>query len=681
MTIDRDQAKKRVSELRRELNKYAHEYYVLDRPSVDDAVYDSLNSELRQLESDYPDLITADSPTQRIAAQPLEQFVKVTHKQRMISLLDTFSDVEATDWFDRTSNYIARNLGAKYQAQFANTKYWVDAKMDGLACSLHYRDGLLVQAVTRGDGLVGEDVTNNIRTIATVPLRLHEDAIFSTGYTEVRGEIIMNRADFEELNQQLISKGEKPFANPRNLAAGTVRQLDAKVAASRPLEFHPYDLLRDDASEVPTNQFAYSKLEELGFLVNQSAHLEDSFKDVISYAHYFQTDVQPKLPFNTDGLVVKINDRNLYDALGIVGKYPRGAIAYKYPAETATTRVQDIVLSIGRTGAITPVAVFEPVQLGGTTVQHATLHNADEIARLDVRIGDTVIIHKAGEIIPKVDEVLMGLRPANTQKYNFEQAMAQQYPELEFYRPEGEVVWRVKNIGSIRDIQIQSIRHFASRAAVDIEGLGEKNVGLLVDNGLIADAADLYTLDYAKLMQLERFGEVSANNLKSAIEAKRQPDLHRFIFGLGIRHVGNITARILADHFQSFEALQLATLDQLITIDSIGQIVGESILAWFSDADNIALIDKFKLNGVQPKLAKVGHKLAGVSIVITGTLESMSRDEMAERIQQAGGVFQPSVTKTTNYLVMGAKAGVSKRTKAEALGVQVIDEKQLLAML
>ena len=674
-------ARRRIEELRRQLNKYSYEYYVLDEPSVDDAIYDSLYGELKQLERDYPNLITPDSPTQRIAARPLDKFEKFTHTRRMISIIDTFSDEEAYEWMNRAKSYAEKNLGSSAVQKLSETKYWLDDKMDGLACSLHYLDGVLVRAVTRGDGLVGEVVTSNVRTIGTVPLRLNDDEVFSRGETEVRGEIIMLTADFEELNRQLIEAGDKPFANPRNLAAGTIRQLDPRVAASRKLEFHAYDLLRDDPSEVSTNEFAYQKLANLGFKVNPQAHLESTFADAIDYAHRFRTEIQPTLPFNTDGLVIKVNDRELYDQLGIVGKYPRGVIAYKYPAETATTKVRDIVLSIGRTGAVTPVAVFEPVQLAGTTVQHATLHNADEIERLDVRIGDTVVIYKAGEIIPQVESVITDLRPADASPFNFEQAMHEQYPELQFERPDGEAVWRVKNLGDATEVLVQAVKHFASRQALEIDGLGERNVELLVKHGLISDVADLYTLRITDIAKIERFGELSATNLVQAIKSRMTPPLDRFIYALGIRHVGAKTATDIAKHFGTMDKFVNATVDQLESISGVGKIVAESIMGWLSDEDNIRLLEKFANLGVAPQPIQVGGKLDGLSFVITGTLTTMSRDEAMSQIKSLGGNFQTSVGKTTDYLVMGEKAGNSKRIKAEQLGTKVINESELLKLL
>ncbi len=671
---------RRIEELRRQLNQYAYEYYALDSPSVSDAIYDSLYSELKQLETKYPELITPDSPTRRIVAGSATKFQKYHHKRRMISIMDTFSDQEAYDWVGKVRRYAEKNLSIATLTELDEVNYWLDAKMDGLACSLHYQDGLLIRAVTRGDGTVGEVVTDNVRVVPTVPLRLHDDPVFTRGETEVRGELIMLRADFDQINRQLIKRGDKPFANPRNLAAGTIRQLDPQVVASRPLEFHAYDLLRDGVDDAMTNQAVYEKLLQLGFKVNPEAHLESSFTDAISYAHRFRTEVQPNLPFNTDGLVIKINDRKLYDRLGIVGKYPRGAVAYKYPAETATTKVRDIVLSLGRTGAVTPVAVFEPVQLAGTTVRHATLHNADEIARLDVRIGDTVVIYKAGEIIPQVQSVITGLRPANSKPYDFVRAMHRQYPELEFERPEGEAVWRVKNPGDAITITVQAVKHFAGRQALDIEGLGERNAELLVSTGLVGDVADIYSLTVEAVSKLDRFAELSATKLVGEIQRKKAPPLDRFIYGLGIRHVGAKTANDIAKHFTGLEDFSDSTIGQLEAIPGIGQIVAESIQGWLSDESNIRLLDKFAQLGVHPVPIRTGGSLAGISFVITGAL-SVSRDELANQIRLRGGNFQTGVGKSTDYLVAGQRVGSSKLAKAKRLGVKVISEAQLMEML
>lgn len=468
--------------------------------------------------------------------------------------------------------------------------------------------------------------------------------------------------------------------NPRNLAAGTIRQLDPRLVADRPLRFHGYDILRTDESEVPTNQRAYALLAELGFVVDDVAHCEPDLSSVLAYAHRFEQE-REALSYITDGLVVKINDRQLYDSLGSVGKNPRGAIAYKYPAEEATTIIKDVVISIGRTGAATPVAVFDPVVVAGTTVKHASLHNADEIERKDIRIGDTVVIYKAGDIIPQVQKVITALRPKNTRRFVYEVELTRQYPELEFVRPEGEAVYRVKGATAPQLLK-RGLQHFASRGALDIDGLAEKNVVALVDNGLVSDFADIYTLTTEQLEQLDRFAELSARNLVAAINDKKHPPLSRFIFGLGIRHVGAQTAIDLANAYRSLDAFGSATYAELKAVDGVGEIVAESILGWFVDDDNQALLAKFRKLGVWPEdVQRSGGSLSGTSFVITGTLDSMSRDTAAERIRAMGGTFQSSVAKGTTYLVMGAKAGQSKADKARRLGTEVIDEQRLLELL
>lgn len=661
----------RVKELRLQLATWAYEYYVLDAPSVEDAVYDSLFQELKQLEQENPGLITPDSPTQRIGGVAATGFEKFTHVSRMMSLLDAFSDAEALAWLERIK---------KLDPDVAHASFFVDTKKDGLACSLHYENGGLVRAVTRGDGTVGEVVTANIRTINSVPLRLHGNHPFTKGHTEVRGEIIMSKKDFDLLNKQR-AKEEKPlFANPRNLAAGTIRQLDPKLVAARPLQFHGYDVLRDNTSEVPTVSFAYEAMRSLGFYTDKEAHIEKNFGDVLRYAKQFEA-IRSNLPYHTDGLVVKIDDRELQARLGSVGKNPRGAIAYKYPAETATALLKDIVISIGRTGAATPIAVFEPTQLAGTTVQHASLHNADEIERLDVRIGDTVIIFKAGDIIPQVEAVVENLRPKNAKKFHFEKALNTQYPELKFERKNKEVVYRVKGLSG-RLILERSLEHYASKGALDINTLGEKNVKALIEGGLVKDIADIYLLTKEQLVELDRFAEISAEKLVDGIKASTKPPLPRFIFGLGIRHVGTQTAIDLSEKFGSLESFKKATLEELQSVEGVGTVVAESIMAWFGDKDNLVLLDKFKSVGVEPQFqSHAKGKLAGSSFVITGTLERLSRDEAADKIRALGGTFQSSVGKDTTYLVAGANVGASKLKKAEKFGIEVIDEKKLQGLI
>ena len=662
----------RVRELRDLLNKYSYEYYVNDKPSVSDAIYDSLMDELKKIESSNPELITIDSPTQRVGNKLLDGFQKVRHQRRMVSLNDVFDKSEIEAWIKRTDKLMP---GQRHE-------FFTDIKMDGLACALIYANGVLAQAVTRGDSFVGEDVTNNVRTIKNVPLRLHEAPGFEQflrGRTEIRGEIVMLKRDFEELNKKQKALGQPEFANPRNLAAGTIRQLDPALVAARPLHFRGYDVLRDDDSEIPTNSFAYDTLTALGIICNRQASVFTNLADVMNFVNDWD-EKRHDLPFNTDGLVIKINDRALYDSLGMVGKNPRGAVAYKYAAEEATTIVRDIVISIGRTGAATPVAVFDPVVVAGTTVQHASLHNADEIARLDVRRGDTVVIFKAGDIIPQVESVLKELRPADSKPIDYLAELARQYPELEFIRPAGEAVYRVKGLsGSL--ILKRALAHFASKGALDIDTLGEKNVEALVEAGLVNDLADIYRLTKDDLLRLERFAEISAQKLIDAIAAKKQPALERFLFGLGIRHVGAQTAIDLTNHFESVEKLSQATIDELREVDGVGEIVAESIVAWFADEDNVKLLEKFSDLGVTPQFSQKSDRLAGQSFAITGTLQSMGRDAAVEKIRNLGGTFQTAVAKDTTYLVAGGKIGASKLKKAKQYGTKIIDEQELLQII
>ena len=662
----------RVRELRDLLNKYSYEYYVNDKPSVSDAIYDSLMDELKKIESSNPELITIDSPTQRVGNKLLDGFQKVRHQRRMVSLNDVFDKSEIEAWIKRTDKLMP---GQRHE-------FFTDIKMDGLACALIYANGVLAQAVTRGDSFVGEDVTNNVRTIKNVPLRLHEAPGFEQflrGRTEIRGEIVMLKRDFEELNKKQKALGQPEFANPRNLAAGTIRQLDPALVAARPLHFRGYDVLRDDDSEIPTNSFAYDVLTALGITCNRQASVFTNLADIMNFVNDWD-EKRHDLPFNTDGLVIKINDRALYDSLGMVGKNPRGAVAYKYAAEEATTIVRDIVISIGRTGAATPVAVFDPVVVAGTTVQHASLHNADEIARLDVRRGDTVVIFKAGDIIPQVQNVLKELRPDNSQLIDYPAELKRQYPELEFVRPEGEAVYRVKGLTGPLILK-RALAHFASKGALDIDTLGEKNVEALVDAGLVRDLADIYLLEKKQLLALERFAEISAQKLITAIADKKHPNLERFLYGLGIRHIGAQTAIDLANHFESIERLALATIDELRKVDGVGEIVAESVVAWFADEDNMKLLQKFADLGVAPQFNKKSGRLVGQSFVITGTLQSMGRDAAADNIRELGGTFQTAVAKDTTYLVAGGKVGASKLKKAEQYGTKIINEQEFLAII
>ena len=659
MNNEKSAAKARIEKLKELINDYRYHYHVLDESIMSEAAADSLKHELSQLEEQYPEFITPDSPTQRVAGKPLDKFQKVTHASRMISLADVFSESEIRDWVAR--NYKLVDQGTEFT-------FFTDIKMDGLAMSLHYENGIFKQAVTRGDGLVGEDVTMNVKTIQNIPLKLNIEN--PPEYLEVRGEVIIFKQDFEKLNQMQAKLGEKPFANPRNLAAGTIRQLDPRIAASRPLRFMAYDLVTPD---LPTHQEAYEFLRQIGFQTSGQDHVYTHLNEVFAEIQHLG-QVRGNFLFNTDGMVIKINDRKIYSELGIVGKTPRAAVAFKYPAEESTSKVRDIVISIGRTGAATPVAILDPVEIAGSTVRHATLHNSDEIEKLDIRIGDTVIVYKAGDIIPKIKEVLLTLRPEGTEPFNYEQALKNQYPELEFERPDGEVVYRVK--GQDSDFILRrNLEYFASKQALNIEGLGEKNVNLLVDAGLLKSLVDLYRLQKSDLIKLERFGELSATKLLNAIEGTKQAPLAKFITALGIRHVGAQTAVALADAFQSLEALRDATEEELLKIPDIGLTVSESILAYFADEDNLKQLDDFKALGVDP--IYINHDnapLKGQSFVVTGTLTDLGREEAEDLLREKGATVTSSVTKNTTALIAGAKPGASKVTKAEKLGIKVISE-------
>lgn len=671
--MNKSQAANRIAKLRSLINDYRYHYHVLDESIMSEAAADSLKHELSELEAQYPDLITADSPTQRVAGAPLPGFTSVRHTSRMLSLNDVFDEGEVKAWRDRIGKLLPEDT---------KLEYFADVKMDGLACALIYQDGVLVRAVTRGDGFTGEDVTANVRTIESVPLRLRDAKkyqLFMKGQTEVRGEIVMYKDDFARLNEARAKAGKPLFANPRNTAAGTIRQLDPQLVSERPLHFRAYDLRRDNPHEVPSYAMAYQALRSLGFLANAEAAVFTDITKLMQFAEHWEAARQ-NLRFNTDGLVIKVNDRVLYDRLGVVGKAPRGAVALKYAAEQATTKVKDIFVSIGRTGAATPVAMLEPVLVAGSTVQMATLHNESEVARKDIRIGDTVIVHKAGDIIPEVVEPLTTLRDGTEQAF----VMPTHCPECNtklIKHKAADAVWRCPN-EACPSRAWKRVEHYASKSALDIEGLGEKNVIALMQAELIADQADIYNLEVPAVMALDRFAEVSATKLVTAIQAKTKPPLARFVYGLGIRHVGTQTAIDLANHFKTLEAIQTATIDQLAEVEGVGEVVAESVVEWFSEPRNIALLQKFKQYKVHPQAVKqVGGVLSGKSFVVTGSLTTMGREQAAERIRALGGTFQSSVGKDTDFLVVGENVGASKLAKADKLGTKRLTEAELLKLL
>jgi DNA ligase (NAD+) len=667
-----DSPAERASKLRELINDYRYNYHVLNKSIMSEAAADSLKHELSQIEAEHPELITPDSPTQRVAGEPLPQFKKIEHSSRMLSLNDVFDQAEFEAWVARV----------KKLANTDTIEFFMDLKMDGLACALVYQDGALTQGVTRGDGFIGEDVTANIRTIESIPLRLRpakDYDNFLKGRTEIRGEIVMYKDQFAKLNAAREEQGLPKFANPRNLAAGTIRQLDPKLVAGRPLQFHAYDMLRDDPADIPANDYAYDAIRQLGLRANNESATAKSSKQVMDFAKKWE-DKRKDLPFNTDGLVVKVNDRGLYRRLGVVGKAPRAAVAFKYPAEQATTKVKDIFVSIGRTGSATPVAMLEPVVVAGSTVQMATMHNESEVARKDIRIGDTVIVHKAGDVIPEVVEPLVKLRDGSEKKF----VMPTHCPDCgtKLIKSKAEdAVWRCPN-NACPSRAWKQIEHYASKAALDIDGLGEKNVIALLRAGLINDPADLYTVTKEDLLKLDRFAEISAGKLVKAIAGKKHPPLARFIYGLGIRHIGTQTAIDLAAHFKILNKLSISTIDELSEVEGIGDVVAEAVVEWFEEPRNKKLLEKFAKVGVEPAKAKeISGPLTGKNFVVTGSLDSMSREEAGERIRALGGTFQSSVGKETDYLVVGANVGASKLTKAAKLGTKQIDETAFLKLI
>jgi len=662
----------RAAKLRELINDYRYNYHVLNKSTMSEAAADSLKHELSQIEEAHPELITPDSPTQRVAGKPLPGFKQIRHSSRMLSLNDVFDEEEFAAWIARISKLLP---GVKLEL-------FTDIKMDGLACALVYQGGVLVQGITRGDGFVGEDVTANIRTIESIPLSLRGSKgyeKFAKGRTEIRGEIVMYKDAFEKLNQAQAKAGKPAFANPRNLAAGTIRQLDPKLVAGRPLQFHAYDLLRADAADVPTNEFAYKAIRELGLISNPQAKILSSAEEVMKFAKTWEEKRQ-ELPFNTDGLVIKVNDRQLFSRLGVVGKAPRGAVAFKYPAEQTTTKVKDIFISIGRTGSATPVAMLEPVVVAGSTVQMATLHNESEIQRKDIRVGDTVIIQKAGDIIPEVVEPLAKLRDGSEKKF----VMPTHCPDCNtklVKSKKQDAIWRCPN-NSCPSRAWKQIEHFASKAALDIDGLGEKNVIALLQADLVKDAADIYGVSKEDLLKLERFAETSAAKLVKAIKVKKNPPLPRFIYGLGIRHVGVQTAIDLAAHFKTLHRLGSSTIDELAEVDGVGEVVAAAIVEWFAEPRNKRLLEKFRKYSVEPEEAEeINGPLKNMSFVVTGSLEMMSREEAGERIRALGGTFQSAVGNETDYLVVGAHVGESKLVKARKLGTKQITEKELFKLL
>nr|WP_319422122.1 NAD-dependent DNA ligase LigA [Pleurocapsa sp. FMAR1] len=668
------ETKKKVVLLREQLQKAGYAYYVLDEPIMEDTVYDKLYRQLQDLEAEYPELVTADSPTQRVGDKPASRFTAVRHNIPLYSLENAFNSAELAKWQTR------------WQKQIENMpefNYVCELKIDGSAIALTYEDGILVRGATRGDGVTGEEVTQNIRTIRTIPLKLSLNN--PPAKVEVRGEAFLPLDVFAAINQARSKSGEALFANPRNAAAGTLRQLDSKIVAQRKLNFFAYTLHTDGTQQKIDSQWeSLEILQQMGFLVNPNRKLCASLAEVEAYFQEWDTG-RKNLPYLTDGVVVKVNDYQLQQRLGFTQKFPRWAIALKYPAEESPTVVKDIIVNVGRTGAVTPMAVMQPVQLAGTTVQRATLHNSDRVTELDIRVGDTVIVRKAGEIIPEVVRVLKDLRPDGTVPYQ----MPTSCPECNsaLVRPQDEAVTRCIN-SSCPAILRGSIIHWASRNALDIRGLGERIAILLIKNSLVHSVADLYTLTVEQIASLERMGTKSAENLIQAIAESKNQDYDRILYGLGIRYVGSVNAKILTENFPTIEELSQASFESIEAVYGIGEEIAQSVFEWVRIADNRTLIKQLQAAGLKfvssqstlDSVAQSQQVLAGKTFVITGTLLSLKRSEAQQLIEQAGGKVTGSISKKTDYLLLGEDAG-SKLAKAEKLGIPQLNEAQLLELL
>ena len=689
--MTKKEAKERIEKLKKAIEHYRYLYHVLDKEEISPSALDSLKKELFDLEQKFPEFITPDSPTQRVGGKPLDKFEKVRHPTPMLSLNDAFSEEDLKDWFERNAKLLDKE-------DLTKIDYYCEPKLDGLAIELIYKDGIFSIGSTRGDGIIGEDVTQNLKTIESLPLRLRgleevckdlekegEKELAKEirkrglkGEIVVRGEAIITKKNFEIVNKEQEALGLPTFANPRNLAAGSIRQLDPKITAKRRLDISVYELISDLGQK--THFQKHKILHALGFKTNNKySRYCKTLEEVIEFREYWLKN-REKLPYEIDGIVVQINDNEIFNKLGVVGKAPRGAIAFKFPLKQATTKLIDVQFQVGRTGSITPVAILEPVEVGGVTITRATLHNEDEIKRLGVKIGDTVIVGRAGDVIPDIVKVLPELRTGKEKEIVFPKKCPICNTKLE--KEEGEVVWRCPNPecpGRKREF----FYHFVSKGAFDIRGLGPKIIDRLLDEGLIQDPADLFELKEGDLLPLERFAEKSAKNLISAIQSRKKIDLARFIFALGIRNVGEQTARDLANHFLSLENLQKASLEELQKVKEIGPVVAKSIFEYFRDKRNLKFIGKLKKCGVEiesPAKSLKSTKLKGLIFVFTGTLKSMTREEAKKKVLELGGGVSDSVSRKVSFLVLGEGPG-SKLEKAKKLGIKILSEEEFLKMI
>jgi DNA ligase (NAD+) len=663
---------KKIEALREKIRHHEYLYYVQDQPEIGDSEFDKLMRQLKDLEAEHPELLTADSPTQRVGGKPREGFVKVRHSSPMLSLDNTYNEDELRDWERRVHDLSGRSA----------VDYVCELKLDGMSLALIYEDGKLLRGITRGDGTVGEDVTINVRTVRSVPLSISKEKLKKAGMPEnfeVRGELLMPTASFKKINEERERAGLPTFANPRNFTAGTVRQLDPNATAERRMDYFPYILLQNGRTYFDRHWKTLDALDTAGFKVNQSRKLVHNIDEAWSFIREWE-EKRESLPYEIDGIVLKVDRTGLQDELGFTGKAPRWAIAYKYAARAGITQLEDIRVQVGRTGKLTPVAMLAPVLIGGTTVRNATLHNMDEIERLGVKIGDWVQVERGGDVIPKVARVIEDKdHPRGTRVFH----MPERCPVCgtKVVRTEGEVDYRCVNANCPAKLR-ETILHFASRGVMNIDGMGDALVNQLTERGLVKNVADIYQLTKGDLLSLERMGDKSAQNILDEIENSKKLPLERLIYGLGIRMVGERTAQFLAEDFGSMEALERATVEELQNVNEVGPRIAESIVEFFGVAANRKLIERLREAGLTltGKKKQRGTKLAGKTFVLTGTLAHFTRDEAKKMIEDAGGKVTGSVSKKTDYLIAGADAG-SKLDKAKDFGVKVVDEKEMEKIL
>ncbi len=663
--MNKQETKKRIEKLKEIINHHRYLYHVKDKQEISDSALDSLKKELFDLENQNPEFITQDSPTQRIGGQALKEFKKVKHTQRMLSFNDAFSKEDMQDWQDRFFKLLAdreKNI----------IDYYCELKIDGLAIELIYENGYFVQGSTRGDGMVGEDITQNLKTIQSIPLKINE-----TKNLIVRGEAFISKKEFKNINRLQESRNLPLYANPRNIVAGSVRQLDPKITAERNLDFYAYDLITDLGQA--THEDKHRILKNLSFKINENNKYCKNLEEVFYFHNYWQKD-RDKLGYEIDGIVVLVNNNEIFEKLGVVGKAPRAGIAFKFPLIEVITQVEDIKVQVGRTGAITPVAILKPVNISGATITRATLHNEDEIKRLDIKIGDFVIVGRAGDVIPDIIKVLIELRTGKEKSFKMPEICPACSTKLE--KSETETLLRCPNVKCFARTR-RNFYHFVSKSAFNIEGLGPKIIDRLLDEALVSDPSDIFDLKEGDLAGLERFGDKSAENLIKSIKEKSEITLAKFIYALGIRNVGEETAIDLAKIFKSINNLKIARLEDLENVLNIGPVVAKSIYEWFNEKDNLKFLTKLEKAVkilVVDKSSVIPQKLAGKYFVLTGTLQTMSREIAKEKIREAGGGTSESVSSKTSFVVAGSEAG-SKLSKAEKLGVKVISEEEFLKML